>query len=76
MLRDDFAALRDPGSDEASIFRARILGWTKAWHEKDDADVAGRARIPTELKLLGVLRILGRSTWFDGRFLCASALKI
>lgn len=38
------------------------------WHEKDDADVAGRARIPTELKLLGVLRILGRSTCFDGIF--------
>jgi hypothetical protein len=44
-----------------------VLGWTKEWHETmNPFDAAGRARIPTELKLLGVLRILGRATCFDG----------
>lgn len=78
MLRDQHSELLLPESDAARIFRRRfripytifleLLGWTKEWHEKSTTDASGRARIPTELKLLGVLRILGRATCFDGIF--------
>lgn len=77
MLRDP--RLRDPMSAEARVFRTRfrlpfrvferLLEWTKAWHEGPGCEetlVGGRQRIPTELKLLGVLRILGRGSCFDG----------
>ena len=76
MLRDDVAELQDHTSAKAKIFRARfrlpypvylkLLEWVKIWHEKNAHDASGRDRIPTELKLLGVLRVLGRSTCFDG----------
>lgn len=34
--------------------------------EKRPVDCCGRAGVPLELKLLGVLRLLGRGTCFDG----------
>lgn len=78
MLRDDAAELERPESSEAALFRRRfrvpypvfklLLEWTREWHEKSGTDCTGRARIPTELKLLGVLRVLGRATCFDGIF--------
>ena len=78
MLRDNVDELLNPSSAKAKLFRTRfrvpypvflkLLTWTKEWHEGEGhgTDCSGRARIPTELKLLGVLRILGRSTCFDG----------
>ena len=33
---------------------------------KQDSDAFGRAATPTELRVLGVLRVLGRGTVFDG----------
>jgi hypothetical protein len=75
-LRENEKELRRPGSNAALLFRRRfrvpyviflqLLEWTKAWHEKGATDAFGRERIPTELKLLGVLRVLGRATCFDG----------
>ena len=76
MLRDEATELARPGSAAAILFRKRfripfpvfkiLLARTRAWHEKSQRDCSGRQRIPTELKLLGVLRILGRATCFDG----------
>lgn len=74
MLRDE--RLQDTASGAAILFRRRfrvpyavfeaIVEKTKVWHEKNDTDCARRSRIPTALKVLGVLRILGRATCFDG----------
>ena len=76
MLRENADELEQPDSMAGKLFRLRfripypvflrLLAWTKAWHEKNSTDASGRQRIPTELKLLGVLRILGRGTCFDG----------
>ena len=54
----------------------QIVGWVRHWleAEKARADATGRAAVPVELKVLGVLRVLGRATCFDGIFeLSASA---
>ena len=74
MLRDP--GLSDPNSSSSKVFRSRfrvpypifllLLDWVKGWHEKNKTDASSRARVPTDLKLLGVLRILGRATVFDG----------
>ena len=76
MLRDQSAQLKSHTSPESKVFRnrfrvpfaifERLALWAKGWHEKGKADASGRRRIPTELKVLGVLRILGRATCFDG----------
>ena len=76
MLRERKDELNDPTTDLSKKFRlrfrvpypifVRILSWTKEWHEHNSSDAARRMRIPTELKLLGVLRVLGRGTCFDG----------
>jgi len=76
MLRDNAEELLKPESAMAKVFRRRfrvpypifvlLLRWTKDWHETAATDAAGRVRVPTELKLLGVLRVLGRGTCFDG----------
>ena len=65
MLRDNTEEFMKPESAMAKIFRRRfrvpypifvvVLSWTKDWHETAATDVAGRVRVPTELKLLGVL---------------------
>ena len=47
-----------------SLF-TRLVSWTKGWHEKNSTDVAGRPRCPTELKVLGWLRMVGRAVCFD-----------
>ena len=46
----------------------QIVGWTKELLDqgKAAADCTGRLAVPTELKVLGVLRVLGRATCFDG----------
>jgi hypothetical protein len=53
----------------------RLVVWTKTWYERDEKgenkgirehDAAGTSRIPTRLKVLAVLRILGRGTCLDG----------
>ena len=76
MLRNQSAQLKSHTSPESKVFRnrfrvpfaifERLALWAKGWHEKGKADASGRRRIPTELKVLGVLRILGRATCFDG----------
>ena len=51
-----------------------LVEWTKNWREYSDtnpegvkpSDACGNPRIPTELLVLGVLRILGRGTCLDG----------
>jgi hypothetical protein len=54
----------------------RLVQWTKTWYENCDSnakkkdsiklhDAAGLECIPTELKVLAVLRIMGRGTCFD-----------
>ena len=35
-------------------------------YKRQPVNCAGRKGIPLELKVLGVLRVLGRGTWFDG----------
>ena len=76
MLQDNADELATPGSEAAKTFRSRfrvpypiflkLLEMTNEWHDETKSDAAGRASIPTALKLLGVLRILGRATCFDG----------
>ena len=73
MLRD--GDLKTPGSDTQKNFIrrfrvpyslfARLVVWAKGWHEKSETDVTGRPRCPTELKVLGCLRIVGRGVCFD-----------
>ena len=65
-------------SDDALLFRFRfripyklfliLLEWTEegVGNTEKQTDCAGRSRVPTGLKLLGVLRILGRGTCLDG----------
>jgi hypothetical protein len=72
MLRDNAEELEQPDIVAGKLFRLRfripypvflkMLGWTKAWHEKR-SDTVGREHRPTELKLLGDP---GRDTCFDG----------
>ena len=47
-----------------SLF-TRLVDWTKGWHVKNKTDVTLRQRVPTELKVLGWLRMVGRSVCFD-----------
>ena len=47
-----------------SLF-TRLVDWTKGWHEKNPTDIVGRPRCPTELKVLGWLRMVGRGVCFD-----------
>ena len=77
MLAED-EALQIYNSDEALLFRLRfripyklfliLLEWTEEGigNTEKSTDCAGRSRVPTGLKLLGVLRILGRGTCLDG----------
>ena len=78
MLIDESDKLMDCDSAEAKLFRRRfrvpyklyliILRWTEEWvaGKEKSTDCTGRSAVPTSLKLLGVLRILGRGTCFDG----------
>lgn len=78
MLRDP-SRLRDPHSAEAILFRRRfripfamferLAGWTKKWwkdqRKRKERDASGRLAPDVELKLLGVLRMLGRGSCLD-----------
>ena len=78
-LLNDLSQLRDPYSLEAILFRRRfripfhmfeqLLNWTKAWwrttRKRKDKDASGRPAPDVGLKLLGVLRILGRGSCLD-----------
>ena len=72
--------LRDPqlhvaGSPLQKIFMRRfripysiflkLVEWAKDWHETGQTDACNRPRCPTELKVLGWLRIVGRGACFD-----------
>ena len=45
----------------------KITEWAKGWHEMSSTDATGRQRCPTDLKVkvLGWLRIVGRTACFD-----------
>ena len=43
----------------------RLVQWAKGWHERSKYDCCHRERCPTELKVLGYLRMVGRSACFD-----------
>lgn len=79
MLRDNINELRIPGSDAANTFRKRfrlpfpvfeaLLSWVMEWLREEglhDTDAVGNPSIPTSLKVLAALRILGRGTCADG----------
>ena len=70
------ATSADPLHRDGKLFRRRfrvpfpmfgkLLLLVKAWFpEKRSTDVAGNPRVPKELLLLGVLRVLGRGVCFD-----------
>ena len=73
MLRDP--ELQKIGSDARKTFMRRfrvphsificLVDWTKGWHQGNSSDISGRPRCPTELKVLGWLRIVGRGVCFD-----------
>lgn len=76
LLRDP-SRLRVPGSDDALLFRRRfrvpfamferLVQWTEAWwkDKHNDRDASGRIAPPVRLKVLGVLRMLGRGSCLD-----------
>ena len=80
MLTLDKQKLQDPNSEESRIFRLRfripyamfelLLSWVTDWLQNEEhlksSDCTGRQAVPTSLKSLGVLRILGRGTCLDG----------
>jgi len=43
----------------------RLLALSREWFPQRDTDVSGRPSVPIELKLLCVLRVLGRGVCFD-----------
>lgn len=43
----------------------KLLLWTRSWYDATERDCCGRKAIPLELKVLGVLRILGNSIKFS-----------
>lgn len=68
--------LREPTSKTAKLFRRRfrlplpafdyLMTQARKWFPNADRpDAAGRPSVPLELKVLGVLRILGRGVCFD-----------
>ena len=73
MLRDP--ELQKIGSDARKTFMRRfrvphsifirLVDWTKGWHEGNSSDISGRPRCPTELKVLGWLRMVGRGVCLD-----------
>jgi hypothetical protein len=73
MLRDP--NLQKVGSPERKVFTRRfrtpypiykhLVHWAKGWHDKKATDCTGRARCPTELKVLGYLRMTGHAACFD-----------
>lgn len=74
MLTEQAEQLRDPASPQAKVFRRRFRApyrlallysdWTKeAFGSK--APIANQPAVPMELKVLGVLRILGRGCTTD-----------
>lgn len=80
MLANDLQQLRIFDSEEGDEFRKRfrlpfglfemLLEWYEDSMERagtkiKETDCAGRSSIPTNLKLLGVLRIIGRGSCFD-----------
>ena len=70
--------LRNPRSDAAKTFRLRFrvpypmyvdlveLAESELGFKRDPTDVTGRKGIPLVIKMLAVLRVLGRGTCFDG----------
>ena len=77
MLREEAADLQIPTSTAALLFRRRFrspFSWfemlmidTRKWQcNASTHDVAGRQAISLELKVLGVLRILGRGSCLNG----------
>jgi hypothetical protein len=78
MLEEEKDQLLIFDSDEAKTFRLRfripfklyllILDWVKEWTDANELahEICGRQKVPVSLKLLGVLRILGRGTCLDG----------
>ena len=43
----------------------RLVQWAKGWHEQNECDCTGRERCPIESKVLGYLRMVGRSACAD-----------
>ena len=77
MLRVEAVDLSIPTSSAALLFRRRfrlpyplfemLMTDTRKWQcNASTHDVAGRQAIPLELKVLGVLRILGRGSCLNG----------
>ena len=80
MLTLNKLKLLEPTSEESKIFRLRfrilyamfelLLSWVNDWLQNTvqlgSSDCTVRQSVPTALKLLGVLRILGRGTCLDG----------
>lgn len=77
MLVDDLVQLRIPGSTTTILFRRRfrlphplfemLMVDVRIWQSNvASTDITGRDSVPLELKVLGVLRILGRGSCFDG----------
>ena len=76
MLRDEADQLRIPGSTASNLFRRcfrlpfllfeMVINDVYIWQNDVAAyDITGRQEISLELKVLGVLRILGRTSCFD-----------
>jgi hypothetical protein len=78
LLRDHIADLKTPGSPLAKSFRLRfrvpfpvfeeMVTWTNVWLCKEglnETDAVGNPTIPTCLKVMAVLRILGRGSCAD-----------
>jgi hypothetical protein len=91
MLDNDAAEmLNDPDGRLHKQFRLRfrvpyplflvLVKWTCTWYNVStkDEDAAGVARVPVELLVLGVLRMLGRGTCLDGilELSCISTTKM
>ena len=67
--------LQVTGSQSRKVFTRRfrtpypvftaLVRWAKEWHEKSSTDSCGRPRCPTELKVLGWLRMTSRAVCFD-----------
>jgi hypothetical protein len=79
MLREDIEELKKPGSRAALLFRKRfrvpfrifesLVSWTNQWLSREghhETNASGIPAIPTSLKVLAVLRILGRASCADG----------
>lgn len=77
-LQNQDEMMQDPEGRRHQQFRLRfrvpfaiyleLVNWTSTWYDKtvQQTDALGNSRVPVELLVLGVLRMLGRSTCLDG----------